>query len=513
MSESGADHLSEVRLIGGEMPNWSDEPRGLGVLEPFLQGALAEVSGSVLLIGAGAAVLSPACPTAAVVVRGASDAARIQAEVPTAQVSCGGLDRLPESVVADTVILLDEPGEVLTPDSPGTSHVELVEMAQRHVAPGGRLVARVAGGLGTAATRTGSQRLAGNEQWSTGTSGYDARPPVLTELPWQPTHFIVDAAGVPTLVAELKAMRTPAGRAAVSTSLSCYPTLTTALDAEVLDQLADGWLVALGTPLPPSAPIWSDSVGGNGQLTPGSATGSSVEALLLGALRCGRQLELRQLLTTYAAWVVSLTADERMAAVPRHTVLGSDGFHLIAPAGSVDAASALCGDAVADPMGVSDVTATDVGTADVAVAHGLLDLAHAAVDHQGGGAQFPPERSAAELARDLGALIDLPTTVWPAAQALRERAGLPDRRTLHDCSSAESQHDATIRMAELAATLRDRDGQITDLRNTVNRHTRRVRALEHAIATEHGPRARRALFLMTAPTQRIVEAARSRLRR
>ncbi|WP_145225857.1 hypothetical protein [Rudaeicoccus suwonensis] len=498
--------MPEVRLIGGEMPNWSDQPRGLGVLEPFLRDTLADASGSVLLIGASAVALATACPAATVVVRGTTDAARVQAEVATADVCCGGLDRLPESVVADTVILLDGPGEVLTPDSPGTSHVDVVTMAQQHVAPGGRLLARVASALSPSAADTGSRRLAGNEKWWTGTSGYDTRPPVLSELPWPPTHFIIEAVGVPTLVAELETVRTLAGRAAISTTLSCYPALTTALDAQVLEHLADGWLVVLGAPLAPSAPIRSDAIGGTDQLTPGQATGSSLEALLLSALRCGQQVELRRLLTRYAAWVASLTADDQVAAVPRHTVLGADGLWLVAPAPDRSAG--------AQPP---------VREPDVAVAHGLLDLAHAAVDHQGGGMQFPPERSATDLARDLGALIDLPEAVWHAAEALRERTDLPGRRVRRDAiggtasgrdaGGTDSQGDATIRITELTDALRDRDTQITDLRNTVNRQTRRVRALEHAIATEHGPRARRALFLMTAPTQRIVEAARSRLRR
>ncbi|WP_265447726.1 hypothetical protein [Flexivirga meconopsidis] len=485
MPAPNAAPIEGVTLLGGEMPDRTDPPAPLGVLADFLVG-VAGTPGSVLLLGRTAAELHPRFPGAVVVVRGQRDAEALHAA--GADVLCGGLDRLPEDLRADLVLLLDPPGAVLTPDSAGWSHVELVDRAAAHLTPGGRLLALLPGALGAGIDTTPPvHRIDSDDAWWVGTCGYDDRAPTLNELPWQPTHLVLGSDGRPTVLAELAAGGQEPGRSLLRALTSTRPDLAVALDAEVLPELADGWLVVRGAALPRSAPVWSNLLGGAPALDLPDAPGRSLEADLLTALRLDQQFHLRQVVSSYAEWIGTLPADRRALAVPRRTLVSGAGFTQLE-----------------SPSPVSD----HEPPVDVAVAHGLLDLAHATAP-PGAAAGYPPELAAEGLARELGALLGLPEQVWVDAQSLRLTLQLPAR----PAPARPGPDAAEQRVAELQEALNDRDAQLAQSRDALARQTRRVRALEHAIATEHGPRARRALFLMTAPTQRLVEAARARLQR
>lgn len=305
--------------VGGEMAYGSDAPAPLGVLLDLLREPLRGAS-SVLLLGATAAALAEICPAATAFVRRTADAEQLASR--GVRVLVGGLDRLPREERADLVIQLDPPGRVLTPDSPGCSHAQVVAMAAEHVAPGGRLVALVPGPLGP--DRANSPYVPepdADDAWWVGTEGYDERPPTLRELPCQPTHFVISSGGVPNVAA------------------------SAALAADPLVEVADAWLLGDADQAPPADAVWT----------------------------------------------------------------------------------------------------------------------------------LPAEGSA-----------DRP----------RHRPGRSEQR-----------------IAQLTEQVRKRDAELAGLRTLLDQQLRRVRALEHAIATEHGPLARRTLFVMTAPVSRIVEAARARRHR
>ncbi|NNG40195.1 hypothetical protein HJ588_13060 [Flexivirga sp. ID2601S] len=485
MSVPNAAPTGGVPLLGGEMPDWTDPPAPLGVLGDHLRATAGE-PGSVLLLGRTAAQLHPHFPGATVVVRGQRDAEALHAA--GVDVRCGGLDRLPSDVRADLVLLLDPPGAVLTPDSDGWSHVELVEQAARHLTPDGRLVAFVPGALSARReTSPPVHRLDGDDAWWVGTDGYDDRAPALNELPWQPTHLVLTTDDEPVVVAALDVVSDPGGRALLRALTSTHPATSTAVDAGVLPALADGWLVSRGAAGPAAAPVWSRRLGGDPALDVPATAGRSLEAELLTALRLDRQFDLRRLVSSYAQWVGTLPADRRALAVPRRTLVADGTFTQLE-----------------SPTPVSD----HAPPVEVAVAHGMLDLAHATTA-PGAAAGYPPELAADSLAHELGAMVGLPDQVWVDAQSLRLALALPDRH-----EPTRTRPDAAAdRIAELRGALEERDAQLAAARADLGKQTRRVRALEHAIATEHGPRARRALFLMTAPTQRIVEAARARWQR
>ena len=493
MQEANVDPATGVRLLGGEMSNWIDTPTQLGVVGQFLRSTLRNSTGSILLIGRTAIELVKDFPEATTIVRGLRDATRLHSAGHT--VMCGGLDRLPAATLADTVLLLDGPGEVLTPDSPGMSHAELLRATATHVAPGGRLIARVPGGLRLSRMLAPEpRRLVGDQAWWVGTQRYDDRSPILPELPWPPTYFIVNSADTPTAIATVDMTGDGAGRTALRAALSTQPACLDALDAGVLVDLADGWLLIDGPPLPTDLPpIWTDTLisddalAGIATLTPTGVVGSSFEADLLTALRSDKQIRLRWMLTSYAEWVPTLPQNRWALAVPRHTIRSSDGLTLVNPAWSLP---------IAAP------------TAQVAVAHGLLDLAHtiSLIEDTG---QLAPELNTEGLANELGSFVGLPDSVWIDAQLLRTQVALPKRGVPITASIRPEE----IRITELNAALRDWKAQVNHLQHTISQQTRYVRSLEHTIATEHGSRARRVLFLMTAPRQRIVEAARSWLRR
>lgn len=152
------DHSSGARLIGGEMLDWSDRESvgGLGVLPVFLHGLLARKQDRILLVGPRAAQLLESLPAEVevdVVVRSLPDARELSAIAslrPRTTVWCGGVERLVSSGTYSTVVVLEGPGRVLTPDSPGMSTGAMIGMLGDHLSEDGVLAVVVANGMSVA---------------------------------------------------------------------------------------------------------------------------------------------------------------------------------------------------------------------------------------------------------------------------------------------------------------------------------------------------------------------------
>ncbi|MBO1765696.1 hypothetical protein [Allobranchiibius sp. GilTou38] len=469
MSNDGQHAGAGPTLLGGEMTGWRDGIDPPTALSEWVAAVLDDAEGSVLLIGPRAATLARRLgERATVLVRGTIDAVRLHAE--GVDVHCGGLDRLPLRSAYDTVVILDPPERVLTPDSPGLGHFDLLDLAVSHA--DGRFIAYVPNALAVEPVSQG--RASGDTSWWVGTPGYDDRPPVRADLPESASHLVLGDA----VVLDGARVTDPLAGTTVRAALPAHPDWLDALRAGAVRQLASGWVLVRGRDLPELPAVFAPTLPDNSH-----TDGEPLEVLLVAALRTGDLDHVRALVVRYGDHVNALPADQRGHAVPRNTVVGEDG---------VLARRVL-------------VQGADVA-APVAVAHGLWDAAALVA----GTSQHPyaPELDAAGIAHELGALAgraDLDQDAWRHAEKLRYEVALPARHP-----RAEPAGDAP-RVAQLESALREREGKITYLEGLATRQERRIRALEHAIETEHGPRARQALFLMTAPTSRLVEAARNRI--
>ena len=151
--------------------------------------------------------------------------------------------------------------------------------------------------------------------------------------------------------------------------------------------------------------------------------------------------------------------------------------------GTVDAAFAAIDDTVA---------AVDAPTAMLDLAAGLGPFDH----------PFGPELNRQEVATELlRAASDSRDPGAEIAHAVEGYDASPISRPAHAAVAPESGY---------VAALRTKDAQISALEADLAKDRRHLRALEHALATESGPRAKRAYFVMTAPTKRLVEAVRRR---
>lgn len=458
-------------LLGGEMTGWRDGIDPPTALTEWVATVLAEGEDRVLLIGPRAATLARRLgERATVLVRGTIDAVRLHAE--GIEVRCGGLDRLPRQSAYDTVVILDPPERVLTPDSPGLGHFDVLDLAVSHA--DGRFIAYVPNALAVEPLSQG--RASGDASWWVGTPGYDDRPPVRADLPESASHLVLGD----TVVLDSTRIADPLAITTVRAALPANRDWLDVIHGGAVRQLATGWVLVRGrgrdqaTRPAVFAPTLPDA---------SQAQGEPLEVPLVAALRAGDHDRIRRLVTLYRDHVEGLPDDHRGHAVPRNTVVVADGS--LAPRVSV------AGEAVAAP---------------VALAHGLRDVAALVA----GTPQHPylPELDAAGVARELGVLADqvgLDDEAWRHAEKLRYEIALPVRHprtgTAHEVS----------RVAGLESALRERQVKIDYLEDLATRQERRIRALEHAIETEHGPRARQALFVMTAPTSRLVEAARNRI--
>ncbi|MEO8852086.1 MAG: hypothetical protein ABI360_10200 [Allobranchiibius sp.] len=496
MTGSADDRDAEPTLLGGEMTDVRDGVEAPNALTTWVAATLDLVAGSVLLIGPRAALLADVLgDRATVLVRGTVDAQRLASQ--GVQVLCGGPDRLGPDTY-DTVVLLDPPERVLTPDSPGLGQWELVELANTHSSD--RLISFVPNALALQ-RMSGPQYSTGpggfdDESWWVGTPGYDARPLVHTDLPEAPSWLVLgDTAVVP-----VDTLADPLTMTTLKAALPTHEGWLDAIRAEALPQLATGWLLVRSSDQPPSgavvAPSLQQPVSGSGcaaSRAGSTAAGEPLEVGIASALRRGDRAQLGALVALYAAYLQTVAGNcsqVSLSAAPRNLVVTADGS--LTPR-------------------VAHNDKDTVATA-VCFAHGLLDLStlvSGTADHP-----FAPECDAAALARELGEFSDqlVPeANEWEQASTLHASGDLPVRRSRRGEEGRPSKGET--RVLALEEELRERQGKITYLQALAGRQERRIRAFEHAIATEHGPRARQVLFVMTAPTTRLVQAARDRLRR
>lgn len=488
----------EPTLLGGEMTGWEDGIDPPTALTTWVASTLDRVNGTVLLIGPRASlVAAPLGDRATVVVRGSTDAGRLASQ--GVRVLCGGLDRITLDAY-DTVVLLDPPERVLTPDSPGLSHVDILELAAARSS--GRTIAFLPNALSIQSIS--QHHGAGDEAWWVGSPGYDPRRPVLVDLPTAPSWLVLGDLAV----ARVDRVDDPSVKTTLSAAFPTHEHWLDAIRATTLPQLASGWVLLSGDALPDSSAVFAPSlqhphpasatpgdISGDTAGVPAGWTGSTtagdpLEVLLGSALRRNDRGQLETLVAAYADCLQGPANDPRERALPRHLVVTADG-------------SLACR------------AASDIGrllSAPACFAVGLLDLADLVAGTNAH--PFGAESDAEGVARELAAFTDrlVPDTDdWEAAcELLRSEVVLSRRPVPSSCVDRPESED---RVLALETELRERQGKITYLQTLATRQERRIRALEHAIATEHGPRARRALFVMTAPTSRLVEAARGRLRR
>ena len=181
-----------VTPIGGEIVGWSDlEPDPGTAARPALGGPLAghllaELTASrVLVAGPHELDLITGLGTGPkpvhVLVRSVPDAQRIAAELESAEVYCGGLDRFgPEfgSPEYDLIVALDGIPRLFGPDSNDLAWPDAVAALRRRLAPGGTLLLGVTNSLGlprliSAADVTGP---AGDDSWPHSLD-HDVEPP------------------------------------------------------------------------------------------------------------------------------------------------------------------------------------------------------------------------------------------------------------------------------------------------------------------------------------------------
>ncbi|AKU16210.1 hypothetical protein [Luteipulveratus mongoliensis] len=448
-----------VRLIGGEMPQQRDLPAAaLGALEELVLAAVPSGARRVLLAGPRASVLAPALRDreVAALVRGLPDATSLADAGVIAL--CGGLDRLAADAGYDLVVVLDPPEVLLTPDSPGLSHTDMLGVAADALAADGALIALVANGIGldTLSAVPAPRALADDRAWWVGTSGYDVRRPFHHEL-----RSLLEDAGLhlwagrsvlPSLASPVVTVdsQDEEGRTSAVETLAASvhrvegaDRAIDAIEAGAARDLAAGWLLVAGhvpsTVMLPAVTPSSDA--GSGATVSSESTLVSRRLPLLRALRDGNLARTRVLL-----------ADLR---------------------GAYDDENA-CG-----------VALVELGD----------QVAGAAGAHP-----FAPELDAQGVTRELRALAGLTPADGPEPATTSQGASI-------------AASDSAQRVAELTAGLRDRSGQVQWLQRKVSEQERRIRALEHAIGTADGPLPRRVLLVMTAPTHRLVEAARSRVKR
>lgn len=475
-------------LLGGEMTGWCDGIDPPSALTAWVSIVLSRSNGSVLLVGPRAAGIARHLGARAdVLVRGTIDADRLHSE--GVRVHCGGLDRLPtragyDHAGYDTVVMLDGPDRVLTPDSPGLGHFDVLDLAAAHA--GGRLIAYVPNALATYPLPHG--RASGDPSWWVGSAGYDERVPVQAELPAPPARVVFGDIAV----VEYQRIADPLTTTTMRAALVGHQGWLDAVDAGACSALATGWVLVRGTALPQDLP----AVFATTLPEPSVTAGDPLEVLLTSALRVGGHEQIGALICSYADLVAALPADQRALAAPRNVVRTAAGVLAL----RIEVSRPSQGSLPIAP------------TTTVATAAGLLDLAAlvAGTAHH----PYAPELDTAGVAQELGVWADLQldAATWRQAQQLRHAVGLPDRRLP---PSVDAEHVSRVtqleRVAQLESALRERHGKVVSLQAMATRQERRIRALEHAIKTEHGPRARQALFLMTAPTSRLVEAARSRI--
>lgn len=320
------DPSSGTRLIGGDMLMWSDvHPEGangignLGVITGLIGRFAVGRHTRVLLLGPRAgrlvAALDPDLDVE-VVVRSLPDARELASEAQLRRsmiLWCGGVERFEPTGPFDLVVVLDGPDRLLTPDSPGSSDLDLLRFVSGWVADSGTLIAQVGNGLGLASVldlplhdlrpedddreqdadhtahevrdRLRAERAVGdnsNDRWWHGADGFADRRPYRAELEAaiagsslalgglygvypEPDHpaLLVRSDNPHHGLARTQATRLQADlsstRAALMDPQALVPEI---FDAGLQLDLAPGWLLVAGREAAPSVPmptlVWGD---------------------------------------------------------------------------------------------------------------------------------------------------------------------------------------------------------------------------------------------------------------
>lgn len=188
------DVSSGSRLVGGEMLEWADltEDSPSGVAAPLL-GFVLRSAGTlrrVLVLGAQASHLVEQLPDGAAIdllVRGLPDARKLASTTRLRSgvtVYCGGLDRFDTPGSYDLIIALGTPSDLLTPDSVGLGHGELLRTLGGWLSADGVLIATVDNELGFDKQFRMQIRGAhdGDDQWHLGATGFEDRALYYREL-------------------------------------------------------------------------------------------------------------------------------------------------------------------------------------------------------------------------------------------------------------------------------------------------------------------------------------------
>src|SRR5262249_11372390 len=129
--------MSEPRLIGAEMLEWSDEPVGGAVLAELIRRAVPP-GARVLVAGphAPALIEAPECAEVTCLVRGLPDATALAERYAEATVLCGSLDKVGDIGPFDAVIALDGLDRLTSAGAYTPSWGELTDRLTAALAPG-----------------------------------------------------------------------------------------------------------------------------------------------------------------------------------------------------------------------------------------------------------------------------------------------------------------------------------------------------------------------------------------
>ena len=188
------DAASGSRLVGGEMLEWSDltKESSPGAAAPLLSCVLRAglPPKRVLVLGAQASDLVDEMPDGVPVdllVRGLPDArklasmSRLRSGVT---VYCGGLDRFDTEEPYDLIVALGTPSDLLTPDSVGLGHSELLRKLAGWLSADGTLLTSVDNELGFDKQFRMKIRdtYDGDDMWHRGAPGFEDRSLYYREL-------------------------------------------------------------------------------------------------------------------------------------------------------------------------------------------------------------------------------------------------------------------------------------------------------------------------------------------
>lgn len=402
-------------------------------------------------------------------------------------VLCGSLRRVRPDAF-DLAICLDPPQRLLSPDDDGMGHLAVID-AVRALAPAS--VVAVQGGT-PLRTHNAIHSLAENSAWWVDQDGYDVRPPSLSVV-----RSALGSDQVASLLPSITFTRAvkpvaEAVTARVRAAFGDRPEWLSALDAGVGDEVAGAWLVAQGLELPGGAS--TSPIAAEGPDVIHSAAPRRRAAARCWNRRCAVTSRREHCTACGHCWTPTWTGSPTSTPPPARLRWSAT------PSTATSTPSRLVETGWRLREGSIHLTDDTVVTA-----LAMVDFADSLVE-QPGSHPFGADSSADDVARSLLRLTGRPDRFRPTAESLQGRLGILERPVWHD------PHDPE-RTDELQHQLTTAHHEIHALQTQLAAAQRRNRALEHALATEGGTRARRAFYLMTTPTSRLVEAARSRVTR